>query len=241
MSTSPKYKRILLKIGGESLLGKREYGIDAQAALDVAKQIKEIHDLGVQVALVIGAGNIFRGMPAAANGMDRATADYMGMLATIMNSLAMQDALEKSGVDTRVQTAIEMRAVAEPFVRRRALRHMEKGRVVILAAGTGSPYFTTDSGAALRALELNCDILLKGTKVDGVYDKDPVKFPDAKRFETMTYLDAIKDEMVQVMDTAALSLCMDNDIPIYVFNLFETGNLYRAVMGETIGTLVSGR
>jgi uridylate kinase len=241
MADTPKYKRILLKIGGESLLGPREYGIDAQAALNVAQQIKKVHDLGIQVAVVIGAGNIFRGLSAAQHGMDRATADYMGMLGTVMNSLALQDALEKTGVDTRVQTAIEMRAIAEPFVRRRALRHMEKNRVVILAAGTGSPYFTTDSGAALRALELNCDILMKGTKVDGVYDKDPMKYQDAKRFDTMTYIDAIKDEMVQVMDTAALSLCMDNHIPIFVFNLFEEGNLFKAVMGENIGTLVSGR
>ena len=239
MADEPKYKRILLKISGEALLGEREYGIDPQAALDIANQIKDVHDLGVQMAIVIGAGNIFRGLPAAENGMDRATADYMGMLATIMNSMALQDALEKSGVDSRVQTAIEMRAVAEPFIRRKALRHMEKGRVVILAAGTGSPYFTTDSGAALRALELHCDILFKATKVDGVYNKDPLKFPDAQRFSHMTYIDAIKEEGVEVMDTAALSLCMDNHIPIYVFNLFEPGNLKRAVMGEEIGTLVT--
>ena len=239
MADTPKYKRILLKISGEALLGERQYGIDPQACLDVAQQIKVIHDLGLQIALMVGAGNIFRGMPAAENGMDRATADYMGMLATVMNSMAMQDALEKVGVDSRVQTAIEMRAVAEPFIRRRALRHMEKGRVVILAAGTGSPYFTTDSGAALRALELKCDIVLKATKVDGIYDKDPLKYPDAKRFSTLTFIDAIKDPMVQVMDTAALSLCMDNHIPIYVFNLFVPGNLKRAVMGENIGTLVS--
>jgi len=239
MADEPKYKRILLKISGEALLGEREYGIDPQAALDIANQIKEVHNLGVQIAIVIGAGNIFRGLPAAENGMDRATADYMGMLATIMNSMALQDALEKSGVDSRVQTAIEMRAVAEPFIRRKALRHMEKGRVVILAAGTGSPYFTTDSGAALRALELHCDILFKATKVDGVYNKDPLKFPDAQRFSHMTYIDAIKEEGVEVMDTAALSLCMDNHIPIYVFNLFEPGNLKRAVMGEEIGTLVT--
>lgn len=241
MADEPKYQRILLKVSGEALLGDRQYGISPDAALDVAKQIKEIHELGVQVAVVIGAGNIFRGIPAAENGMDRATADYMGMLATVMNSLALQDALEKSGVDSRVQTAIEMRAVAEPFIRRRAIRHMEKGRVVILAAGTGSPYFTTDSGAALRALELKCNILFKATKVDGVYNKDPLKFPDATRFSTMTFLDAIKDEQIEVMDSAALSLCMDNNIPIYVFNLFIPGNLKRAVMGENIGTLVSGR
>jgi len=235
------YQRILLKIGGEALLGDRQYGISPEAAKDVAMQIKSVHDLDVQIALVIGAGNIFRGLSASQQGIDRATADYMGMLGTIMNSLAMQDALEKVGVDTRVQTAIEMRAVAEPFVRRRALRHMEKGRVVILAAGVGSPYFTTDTGAALRALELKCDILMKATKVDGVYDKDPMKYPDAKRFDYMSYIDAIKEEGVQVMDTAALSLCMDNQIPIYVFNLFESGNLKRVVEGDHIGTLVGAR
>lgn len=239
MSDQPKFHRILLKIGGEALLGDRQYGIDPQACTSIATQIKEVFNAGVQVAVVIGAGNIFRGLPAAENGMDRATADYMGMLATVMNSLALQDALEKVGVDSRVQTAIEMRAVAEPFVRRRAVRHMEKGRVVILAAGVGSPYFTTDSGAALRALELKCDVLLKATKVDGIYDKDPLKFADAKRFDKLSFLDAIKEEGVQVMDTAALSLCMDNNIPIYVFNLFESGNLKRAVMGEEIGTMVS--
>jgi uridylate kinase len=239
MADTPKYQRILLKLGGEALLGDRQYGIDAKAATNIANQIKEIHGLGIEIAVVIGAGNIFRGMPAAENGMDRATADYMGMLATVINSMALQDALEKIGVDSRVQTAIEMRAVAEPFIRRRALRHMQKGRVVILAAGTGSPYFTTDSGAALRALELKCDILFKATKVDGIYDKDPKKYPNAKRFEHMAFLDAIKEDGVQVMDTAALSLCMDNNIPIYVFNLFESGNLKKAVLGENIGTLVS--
>jgi uridylate kinase len=238
MTQKPKYQRILLKIGGEALLGNREYGIEPQAALSVADQIKEVQDLDIQIALVIGAGNIFRGLSASQQGIDRATADYMGMLATVMNALAMQDALEKKGVYTRVQTAIEMRAVAEPFIRRRAIRHMEKGRVVILAAGVGSPYFTTDTGAALRALELKCDILMKGTKVDGVYDKDPMKYKDANRYHHMTYLNAINEEEVKVMDTAALSLCMDNDIPIYVFNLFESGNLKKAVLGEDIGTLV---
>jgi uridylate kinase len=241
MANQLAYKRILLKIGGEALLGNREYGIDPQAALDVARQIKEVHGMGVEVALVIGAGNIFRGLSASQQGIDRATADYMGMLATVMNGLAMQDALEKSGVDTRLQSAISMREVAEPFIRRRALRHMEKGRVVILAAGVGSPYFTTDTGAALRALELKCDVLMKATKVDGVYNKDPFKFDDAIRYDKISFIDAIKTEEVNVMDTAALSLCMDNDIPIYVFNLFETGNLKRAVMGDDIGTLVAGR
>jgi uridylate kinase len=238
MSEKPKYKRILLKIGGESLLGDREYGISPEAAKNVAKEIKSIHDLGVQVAVVIGAGNIFRGLSASQQGIDRATADYMGMLATVMNSMALQDALEKIGVYTRVQSALEMQEVAEPFIRRKAIRHMQKGRVVILAAGTGSPYFTTDSGAALRALELNCEILMKATKVDGVYDKDPMKFKDATRYEKISYLDAISESGVQIMDTAALSLCMDNNIPIYVFNLFENGNLKKAVLGEEIGTIV---
>jgi uridylate kinase len=235
----PKYQRILLKIGGEALLGEREYGIDPNQAQNIASQIKEIHGLGTQIAVVIGAGNIWRGVAGSKNGIDRATSDYMGMLATVMNALALQDALEKMGVDSRVQSAVEMRAVAEPFIRRRALRHMEKNRVVILAAGVGSPYFTTDSGAALRALELKCEILLKATKVDGVYDKDPMQYNDAKRFDSMTFIDAIKDENVQVMDTAALSLCMDNQIPIFIFDLFQEGNLKRAVMGEDIGTLVS--
>ena len=234
-----KYKRILLKIGGEALLGKRDYGIEVEATHQVAKQIKAIHGNSVQVALVIGAGNIFRGLSGSKAGIDRATADYMGMLGTVINALALQDALEKIGVDTRVQTALEMKTVAEPFIRRRAIRHMEKGRVVILAAGVGSPFFTTDSGAALRALELKCDILMKATKVDGVYDKDPLKFKDAKRYKTISFIDAIKEEGVQVMDTSALSLCMDNHMPILVFNLFSTGNLKKAIMGEDIGTLVS--
>ena len=241
MSKDFKYPRVLLKIGGEAILGDREYGIDPTAAASVAAQVKEVHDMGIQIAMVIGAGNIFRGLSASQQGLDRATADYMGMLATVMNSLAMQDALEKLKVDTRLQTAIEMRAVAEPFIRRRALRHMEKGRVVILAAGVGSPYFTTDTGAALRALELKCNVLLKGTKVDGVYDKDPLKHEDANRFDNMTYLDAINKEEVKVMDTSALSLCMDNDIRIYVFNLYDSGNMKKAVLGESIGTLVAGR
>lgn len=233
------FNRILLKIGGEALLGSRSYGIDPDAATSVARQIKEVHQLDIQVALVIGAGNIFRGLSASKQGIDRATADYMGMLATVMNSLAIQDALEKLDVPTRLQTAIEMRAVAEPFIRRRALRHMEKGRVVILAAGVGSPYFTTDTGAALRALELKCNVLIKGTKVDGVYDKDPLKHKDAHRFDHISYLDAINKKGVQVMDTSALSLCMDNHIPIYVFDLFEPGNLKKVVSGENIGTLVA--
>jgi uridylate kinase len=233
-----KYKKVLLKISGESLLGDREYGISPDAAENVAKEIKCVHDLGIQVAIVLGAGNIFRGLSASKQGVDRPTADYMGMLATVMNSLALQDALEKLNVDTRVQTAIQMNQVAEPFIRRRALRHMEKGRVIILAAGTGSPYFTTDSGAALRALELDCDVLIKATKVDGVYDKDPIKHQDAVKYDQLTYLEAINQPGVQVMDTAALSLCMDNHMPIYVFNLFENGNLKKVITGENIGTII---
>ncbi len=241
MSTQTKYKRILLKIGGEALLGEREYGISPEACNQIALQIKEVHELGVQIGLVIGAGNIWRGVSGSKNGIERATSDYMGMLATVMNALAMQDALEKLQVNTRVQSAIAMREVAEPFIRRRALRHMEKGRIVIMAAGVGSPYFTTDSGAALRALELNCEVLLKATKVDGVYDKDPNKYPDAKRFESLSFVKAIESKDIEVMDTSALSLCMDNGIPIYVFNLFNDGNLKRVILGEDIGTLVSGR
>ena len=232
-----KYRRVLLKLGGESLLGDREYGIDPKAALSVAAEIKSVAETGVQVAVVIGAGNIFRGIAGAANGIERATADYMGMLATVMNCLALQDALEKSGVDTRLQTSLEMPAVAEPFVRRRAIRHMAKGRVVLLAAGTGDPYFTTDTGAALRALELNCDCLMKATKVDGIYDKDPVKHPDAKKYQEIDYMDALK-ERLEVMDTSAFALCMDNKLPIKVFNFFEPGNARRAALGEPIGTLV---
>ncbi len=234
-----KYKRILVKIGGEALLGNREYGIDVNATNEVAQQIKGVRELNAQVAVTIGAGNIFRGIAGEKKGLDRATADYMGMLATVMNALALQDALEKLGTDTRVQSAIEMRAVAEPFIRRRAIRHMEKGRVVILAAGVGSPYFTTDSGAALRALELKCDVLFKATKVDGIYDKDPLKFKNTKRFKTLKYIDAIKEDSIQVMDTAALSLCMENKLPIIVFSLFKKENLKGAILGESIGTLVS--
>lgn len=231
------FKRVLLKLGGESLLGNREYGIDPKSALEVAAEIKAVHETGAQVAVVIGAGNIFRGLAGAANGIDRSTADYMGMLATVMNSLALQDALEKIGVDTRVQSGLEMPAVAEPYIRRRAIRHMDKGRVVILAAGTGAPYFTTDTGAALRALELNCDVILKATKVDGIYDADPMKNPGAKKYPELTYMDALK-ERLEVMDTSAFALCMDNKLPIMVFNFFEKGNARRAVLGEPIGTIV---
>jgi uridylate kinase len=237
MATTPHFKRILLKLGGESLLGDREYGIDPGAAKEVAEEIKSVHETGTQVIVVIGAGNIFRGIAGAANGIERSTADYMGMLATVMNSLAIQDALEKIGVDTRVQSGLEMPAVAEPYIRRRAIRHMDKGRVLILAAGTGAPYFTTDTGAALRGLELGCDVIMKATKVDGIYDKDPNKFPGAKKYQELAYMDALK-ERLEVMDTSAFALCMDNKLPIMVFNFFEKGNAKRAVMGEKIGTIV---
>lgn len=238
MAKSTKYKRVLLKLGGESLLGDREYGIDPKAALKVAEEIKNAVKSGVQVAVVIGAGNIFRGISGAANGIERATADYMGMLATVMNCLALQDALEKIGVDTRVQSGLEMPAVAEPYIRRRAIRHLDKGRVVMIAAGTGNPYFTTDTGAALRALELNCDAILKATKVDGIYDKDPVKYPEAKKYTELTYMDALKQRL-EVMDTSAFALCMDNKMTIVVFDFFVPGNAKRAVLGEPIGTIVT--
>jgi uridylate kinase len=234
-----RFKRVLLKVGGESLIGNREYGIDPQAALDVAHQIKAIYAKQTQIAVVIGGGNIFRGISASKNGIDRATADYMGMLATVMNALALQDALEKVGVPTRVQTALQMPAVAENFVRRRAIRHMEKGRVVILAAGTGVPYVTTDTGASLHALELHCDVLMKATKVNGIYDKDPMKFPDAKRFKTLSFKDAIEMPGVEVMDTAALAMSRENNMPVMVFELFEKDNLTRAIDGDDIGTYVS--
>ena len=234
-----KYKRVLLKIGGESMMGDREYGISHEAGMKVAEQLKEIQELGVEVAVVIGGGNIFRGLSASRAGFERATADYMGMLATVLNGLALQNALEEMKVESRVQSALDMPKVCESFIRRRAIRHMEKGRVVILVAGTGSPYVTTDSGAALKALELNCDILMKATKVDGVYDKDPMEFDDAKRFSKISYLKTISDHGVNVMDKSGVSLCMDNHMPILVFNLFEEGNLKKAVVGETVGTLVS--
>lgn len=233
-----RFKRVLLKVGGESLIGDRESGIDPEAAMKVAEQIKQIHELGVQVAVVIGGGNIFRGVSGSKNGIDRATADYMGMLATVMNGLALQDSLEKVGVATRLQTALQMPAVAESFIRRRAIRHMEKGRVVILGAGTGVPYVTTDTGASLHALELHCDVLMKATKVDGIYDKDPMKYSDARRYKTLTFKDAI-EQGLEVMDTAALAMSKDNNMPIMVFELFKGDNLIRAVEGDEIGTYCS--
>lgn len=234
----PKYKRVVLKISGEALQGKKAYGIDYDVMLSVARQIKEIKDLGVEVAVVIGGGNIFRGLQAAASkGMDRSTADYMGMLATVFNGLALQDALERIGVFTRVQTAIQMHELAEPYIRRRAIRHLEKKRVVIFVCGTGNPYFTTDTTAALRATEISADIILKATKVDGVYTKDPMKNKGAKRYKTVRYMDVLKKGL-KIMDATAISLCMDNNLPIVVFNINKIGNIKKAVMGKKVGTLV---
>ena len=235
---TPHYKRILLKLSGEALMGESSYGIDPAVATRIAQDIAEIQSLGVQTAIVIGGGNIFRGLAASARGMDRSTGDYMGMLATVINALALQDALEKNGVPTRVLTAIEMRSVAEPFIRRRAVRHLEKGRVVVFAAGTGNPYFTTDTAAALRAMEMKAEVILKATKVDGIYNADPIKHPEAIRYESISYLQVLQ-ERLQVMDATAISLCMDNKLPILVFNLKTPGNIRRVVMGEAIGTRVT--
>jgi uridylate kinase len=237
-STRPAYKRILLKLSGEALMGEQSYGIDPAVATQIAKDIAEIQNLGVETAIVIGGGNIFRGVAASARGMDRATADYMGMLATIINALALQDALEQNGVPTRVVTAIEMRAVAEPFIRRRAIRHLEKRRVVVFGAGTGNPYFSTDTAAALRAMEIKADVIMKGTKVDGIYDADPMLQPTATRFDRISYLQVL-DKGLKVMDATAISLCMDNKLPIVVFNLKTPGNIKRAIAGEPIGSLVT--
>lgn len=234
-----KYQRVLLKLSGEALAGDQGYGIDPQVITGIAAEIKEVVDLGVQVALVIGGGNIFRGLAASSKGMDRASADYMGMLATVMNSLAMQDALEKQGVVTRVQSAIEMQQVAEPYIRRRAVRHLEKGRVVIFSAGTGNPYFTTDTAASLRAMEINAEVILKATKVDGVYTSDPMKNSDAVKLPTLTYLEVLQKGL-QVMDATATSLCMDNDLPMIIFDLTQRGNIQKVVLGEQIGTIVKG-
>ena len=231
------YKRILLKLSGEALAGNQGHGINSATIKQIAKDIKQAHDTGVQIGLVIGGGNIFRGVAASAEGMDRASSDYMGMLATCINSLALQDALEKENVPTRVQSAIEMNEIAEPYIRRRAIRHLEKGRIVIFGAGTGNPYFTTDTAAALRAMEINAEILMKATKVDGIYDKDPTKNTDAKRYEKITYIDVLKQGL-QVMDSTAISLCMDNKLPIMTFDLAKNGNIFKAVVGEKIGTLV---
>ncbi|WP_070327474.1 UMP kinase [Exiguobacterium aurantiacum] len=236
----PKYKRIVLKLSGEALAGDQGYGIDPAIVNSISGQIKELVAMGVEVAVVVGAGNIWRGKTGSELGMDRANADYMGMLATVLNSLALQDSLETHGVQTRVQTSIEMRQVAEPYIRRRAMRHLEKGRVVIFAAGTGNPYFSTDTTAALRAAEIEADVILMGkNNVDGVYSADPKLVPDAVKYESLTYLDVLKDGL-QVMDSTATSLCMDNHIPLIVFSLLEEGNIKRVVLGEHIGTVVGG-
>lgn len=237
--TTPKYRRVILKLSGEALAGGQGYGIDPEVVVSISAQIKEIVNLDVQVAVVVGGGNIWRGVAGSAKGMDRATADYMGMLATVMNSLALQDGLAKLGVDTRVQTAIEMREVAEPYIRRRAIRHLEKGRVVIFAAGTGNPYFSTDTTAALRAAEIEAEVILMAKRVNGVYDSDPLKNPAAQKFDRLTYIDLLNKGLA-VMDATATSLCMDNRIPLVVFNLNEEGNIKKAVLGETVGTYVGG-
>jgi len=239
MARQSRYKRILLKLSGEALAGNLGYGIDPDVIRAIAVEIRGVVDLGVQIAIVIGGGNIFRGVAASSMGMDRASADYMGMLATVMNSLALQDALEKAGVITRVQSAIEMQEIAEPYIRRRAVRHLEKGRVVIFGAGTGNPFFTTDTAASLRAIEIGAEIILKATKVDGVYDSDPAKNKEAVKYEQLTYLDVLKQGL-RVMDSTATSLCMDNDLPILVFDLTTSGNIERVVCGDQIGTIVKG-
>jgi uridylate kinase len=235
----PRYKRILLKISGEVLTGEGAYGIDPAVIQQIAHEIKEVRTLGAEVAIVIGGGNIFRGIAASSKGMDRASADYMGMLATVMNGIALQDALEKMDVQTRVQTAIEMREIAEPYIRRKAIRHLEKGRVVIFAGGTGNPYFTTDTTASLRAMEMGAEVILKATKVDGIYDSDPLLNKRAQRYDELTYLDVLKKQL-KVMDATAISLCMDHQIPIIVFNLKKRGNIKRVVLGDKVGTKVRG-
>ena len=234
---SPVYKRILLKLSGEALMGNQGFGVDPQMAVRVAEELKEVHELGVEMAIVIGGGNIFRGLKATAQGMDRVSGDLMGMLATVINAIALQDALEKVGVFTRVVSAIEMREVAEPFIRRRAMRHLEKRRVVIFAAGTGNPYFSTDTAAALRAMEIKAEVILKATKVDGIYDADPVTVKSATMYSEIKYIDVLRQGL-RVMDTTAISLCMDNRLPIIVFNLLQSGNIQRVVTGEKIGTIV---
>lgn len=239
MAYQLKYKRIILKVTGEVLAGAQRFGIDGKMVQVFAEEIREVQQMGCEIALVMGGGNIFRGPEASEKGMERATADYMGMLATVINSLALQDALEKIGVSTRVMSAIEMRQVAEPYIRRRATRHLEKGRVVILGGGTGNPYFTTDTTASLRAMEIGAEVILKATKVSGIYDADPLKYRGAKMYGELTYIEVLNKEL-KVMDSTAISLCMDNHLPIVVFNIMERGNIKRVVCGERIGTLVSG-
>ena len=234
----PAYHRILLKLSGESLQGPQGFGIDGQTIYEIAKELREVHRLGVQIAIMVGGGNIFRGARQKGFEIDRATGDYMGMLATVLNALALQDALEKVSVHTRVQSAIEMHQVCEPFIRRRAMRHLEKGRVVIFAAGTGNPYFSTDTAAALRAMEIKADVILKATRVDGIYDADPEKVTGAKLFAEITYRDVLHQNL-KVMDSTAISLCMDNGMPIVIFNMHKTGNIRRAVLGERVGSVVT--
>jgi uridylate kinase len=236
---SPAYGRVLLKISGEALMGQQTFGIDVNVALAVADEIKQVHDLGIQVAVVVGGGNIFRGLSKSAGNMDRSAADYIGMLATVMNAVVLQDALEKTGIQTRVLSAIDIPQLAEPFIRRRAIRHLEKGRIVIFAAGTGNPFFSTDSAAALRAAEIKADVILKATKVDGIYSADPMLDPSATRFECITFMEVLEKQL-KVMDASAISLCMDNDLPIIVFNMRKPGNIARVVTsGSGIGTRVS--
>jgi uridylate kinase len=235
-----KYKRVVLKLSGEALMGSQQYGIDPQVVETVAREVMDVYKKGVELAIVIGGGNIYRGVAASAGGMERASADYMGMLATVLNALALQNSLEKLGVVTRVQSAIEMKELAEPYVRRRAVRHLEKGRVVIFAAGTGNPYFTTDTAAALRAMEIGAEVILKATKVDGVYSADPMKDKSAKKFEELTYLEVLQKRL-KVMDATAISLCMDNDLPIIVFNLKQPGSIMKAISGKKVGTIVRGK
>jgi uridylate kinase len=237
VAKQPRYRRILLKLSGEALMGAKPFGFEFDVVRSIAEQVREVHGLGVEVAMVIGGGNIYRGLAGATNGIDRVTGDHMGMLATVINSLAMQDALEKLDVHTRVLSAIEIRQVAEPYIRRRAMRHLEKGRVVIIAAGTGNPFFTTDSAAALRAMEVKAEVILKATQVDGIYSADPKKNPKAQKFEAITYLEVL-EKGLKVMDATAISLCMDNHLPIIVFNLGVRGNILRAVTGEKIGSIV---
>lgn len=234
----PKYKRVLLKLSGESLMGSKEYGIDPDALVEYAKEVQSVVELGVEVGIVIGGGNIFRGVSAASQGIDKTCGDQMGMLATMINSLALQNVLESSGVTTRLMSAIEMDQIAEPYIRRRAIRHLEKGRVIIMGAGTGHPYFTTDTAAALRAVEIEADVIVKGTRVDGVYDSDPEKNPDANRFQEISYFDVLKRDL-KVMDLTAITLCRENNLPIVVFNMHERGNFKNLVLGKGVGSLVS--
>lgn len=238
--SKPKYKKVLLKLSGEALQGKKGYGISPEVLETISQEISEVHSLGIEVAIVIGGGNIFRGVAGTKSGIDRTTGDYMGMLATVINAMALQNSLEKKGVNTRVQSAIEIERIAEPYIRRRAIRHLEKGRIVIFAGGTGNPFFTTDTAATLRALEIGADLILKATKVDGVYDKDPLEHDDAVKFTELSYMEVLRKEL-KIMDATAISLCMQGNIPIIVFNLFQNGNIKKVIMGNDIGTIVRSK